>query len=129
MAVSASARHSQATPSSHDRTHGLICGGLGAGIPGEAELSIWPNPTLPLSRRILRALLERLFIGCGLAAITIRARPEDDVLQWSLTRMGFAASGRDDRPGQAGRLVFTLSAELGLRRAFPRGLSSLGKVS
>lgn len=95
----------------------------GAGAPGEAELSIWPDPTLPLSRRVLRALADRLFLVCGLAAITVRVRPEDDVLQWSLTRMGFSASGRDDRPGRAARLIFTLPATTALRRAFPRGVA------
>ena len=100
----------------------------GAGVPGEAELSI-VSEGMPPSRPILRQLAERLFVDSQLQAVTVRAHPKDEAMQAVLLRMGFRASGRDDRQGCAGRLIFTLDAATGLRRAFPRGLAYPAKAS
>lgn len=97
------------------------------GVHAEANVSPC-SMGLPLTRRVLRILAERLFVECGLAAITVRVRPEADTVQWTLARLGFRASGRDDQPGPAARMIFTLDAETALRRAFPRGIAPPGKV-
>ena len=93
----------------------------GSGVPGEAELSI-SDSGLPPSRAILRELAARLFLDCRQTGVTVRVCHEDQRLQATLSRLGFRASGRDDRAGPAARLIFTLDAVTGLRRAFPRGI-------